>query len=395
MAEPVSTTVMVVKAAATALTNEKVRKGVGWIIAAILSPIIVLMALIGGLLSGGAEHNNSTLDIVFYGDAVSYNSPSEYKAFVDLVQDGFMTIDSKVATINTQTENGNGLDGVEIKSVFYVVAMESQDASTINASSLVDCFVKYEERTRVYLDEDDNEVVETYTVAVPLSRNTAYANIETTFGITISADSRTGVNEIYVRVASNGTAFSGDALRGNGSSAEIDVSSFTSPGTKNNSDLVAYAKQAWENQWGYVWGTFGQILSPSLLQSKLNQYPDNVGIYHSFIKENWLNRPTTDCVGLIKGYGWLDPTELTINYGTNGMPDIGANGMYNSATVKGSISTMPDTIGLAVWHDGHIGVYIGDGYVVEAMGTKYGVVKTKLDGRGWTNWLEIPYISYE
>ena len=36
----------------------------------------------------------------------------------------------------------------------------------------------------------------------------------------------------------------------------------------------------------------------------------------------------------------------------------------------------------------------GNGEVIEAMGTKYGVVKTQLQGRGWTHWLEIPYISY-
>ena len=51
--------------------------------------------------------------------------------------------------------------------------------------------------------------------------------------------------------------------------------------------------------------------------------------------------------------------------------------------------------GLAVWRDGHIGVYIGGGYVIEAMGTKYGVVKTKLSERSFTNWLEIPYIDYD
>lgn len=65
-----------------------------------------------------------------------------------------------------------------------------------------------------------------------------------------------------------------------------------------------------------------------------------------------------------------------------------------SATRKGKIATMPDTPGLAVWKAGHIGVYIGNGEVVEAMGTKYGVVKTQLEGRGWTHWLEIPYIDY-
>lgn len=69
--------------------------------------------------------------------------------------------------------------------------------------------------------------------------------------------------------------------------------------------------------------------------------------------------------------------------------------MYYSATESGPIDTMPDIPGLAVWHDGHIGVYIGGGQVIEAMGTKYGVVKTELAGRGWTHWLKIPYINYD
>ena len=77
------------------------------------------------------------------------------------------------------------------------------------------------------------------------------------------------------------------------------------------------------------------------------------------------------------------------------MPDVGANQMYYNATVSGTIDHHTDTPGLAVWHDGHIGVYIGNGEVIEAMGTKYGVVKTQLEGHGWTHWLQVPYISYD
>ena len=44
--------------------------------------------------------------------------------------------------------------------------------------------------------------------------------------------------------------------------------------------------------------------------------------------------------------------------------------------------------------DGHVGIYIGDGYAIEAMGTKYGVVKTKVSGRGWQKWGKIPCIEY-
>ena len=37
------------------------------------------------------------------------------------------------------------------------------------------------------------------------------------------------------------------------------------------------------------------------------------------------------------------PETLTIDYATNGMPDLGANQMYYSASVSGPIDTMPDT----------------------------------------------------
>jgi len=99
-------------------------------------------------------------------------------------------------------------------------------------------------------------------------------------------------------------------------------------------------------------------------------------------------------VGLIKGYGWLDPNTLKYDYGANDMPDIGADSMYKSASVSGPMDTMPDIPGIAVWKSGHIGIYVGNGKVIEAMGTKYGVVKTNLSDRAWTAWLEIPYISY-
>lgn len=182
---------------------------------------------------------------------------------------------------------------------------------------------------------------------------------------------------------------------------DIDISRFVSPGTKNNRDLAIYATMAWENNWGYVWGTYGNVLTESLLSYKIQQYPDGVGQYAGFIRAHWLNRRCTDCVGLIKGYGWLDASTGAIRYATNGMPDYGANTMYRAATQAGvrgrdygPISTMPDIVGLAVHMNGHIGVYIGGGYVIEAANTSAGVIKTQLAGRGWTEWCKIPYIDY-
>ena len=168
---------------------------------------------------------------------------------------------------------------------------------------------------------------------------------------------------------------------------------FTDAQTKNSTDLVIWARQAYENGWGYVYGTYGNILSEELLQDRANLFGEQVTGFEDFIRENWMRRRTADCVGLIKGYGWYNPDNGEIEVGTNGMEDVTANGMFDAATVKGTIDTIPETPGLAVWQDGHIGIYIGNGEVIEAMETEQGVVKTTLPS-GWTHWLEIPYISY-
>jgi len=168
---------------------------------------------------------------------------------------------------------------------------------------------------------------------------------------------------------------------------------FTDVQTKNSTDLVIWAMQAYENGWGYVYGTYGNILTEELLQDRADLFGEHVTGFEDFIRENWMRRRTADCVGLIKGYGWYNPDSGEIEVGTNGMADVTANGMFDDATTKGTIDTIPETPGLAVWQDGHIGIYIGNGEVIEAMGTEQGVVKTTLPS-GWTHWLEIPYISY-
>ena len=374
------------KIAATVLTNDKLRKTVGWIIAAVLSPLIILLVIVCSFLSGGADHNIEALDLSYYGGMIAGSVPEAYREHIEQMQSSLAIVDSEIATVNSMAEGGNGLDSHRVKAIFYSLYFGEQNPSAIGISRFVDCFVSYEQRTNA----DGN----TYTVAVPLPIETAYENIQSVMGIPITDAVKENVTAVMLRTRSGGDTFSGAYLRGDGASIELDISAFTDPYTKNNLDLATYAVSAWENGWGYVWGTCGWVLTDSLFASKLAQYPDGVGSYEDFIQENWLGRRTTDCVGLIKGYGWLDVSDMSIGYGINGMPDVGADQMYANATVKGDMPSMPDTPGLAVWHSGHIGVYIGNGEVVEAMGTKYGVVKTKLSERSWTAWLEVPYINY-
>lgn len=385
----------VAKVVSFVLKDERGRKVVGWIVAAVVSPLLILLILIFAFMSGGSEHNVAAVDLCYYGGTISGTVPEAYRQHIENMQASFAIIDSNIAAISVMTENGNGLDSHRVKAVFYSLYFELKNPSAVSNSQFIDCFVTYEQRTDTWTDEEGGEHEITYTVAVPIaSMETVYEKIAAVMGVEITDAVRENADAIYARTRSGGSVYSGEYKRGGGADTELDVSGFVDPTEKNNIDLVNYAVHAWESGWGYVWGTTGGLLTGARLQALLKQYPDNVENYADFIETNWLGRRTADCVGLIKSYGWLNPDTLGFEYQAYGMPDIGANAMYANATVKGNISSMPDTPGLTVWHDGHIGIYIGNGEVIEAMGTKYGVVKTQLIDRSWTAWLEIPYITY-
>ena len=158
---------------------------------------------------------------------------------------------------------------------------------------------------------------------------------------------------------------------------------------KTNNGLVAYAKAQLGKPYWY--GTFGQAASKSVYDQKKNQYPTYYQwAYSDSVKGNKVH----DCVGLIKGYLWCDSnTDVTPNY--NGTQDLSANMMKDACKEKGNISSIPEIPGVLVFMNNHVGVYIGNGEVIEARGHAYGVVKTKLAGRGWTTWGKCPFITYE
>jgi len=391
---------LIAKAAATVLSNEKLRKGVGWTLVAILSPVIVLIALLCSIGTGGAEHNNYTVSACFYGPSYSEEVPAEFQTHITEMRSAFSLLDSAVTEVNVSAEDG-GLDPTWVKAVFMALCFGEDAPSRRAANRFVECFYETETRTRtVEVTLEDGTTAaeeESYTVNVPITREESYLKLTALLGREITQDDKENVEHIYrMIVGSMGSGnYDGSFIAGGDRSIELDVSAFTDPTTKNAADLVTYAIHAWGSGWGYVWGTYGNVLTDALLTYKSEQYPDSVGNYEDIIRSNWLGGRTTDCVGLIKGYGWLNADTMEIQYGTHGMPDIGANQMYYNATESGAIDAMPDIPGLAVWHEGHIGVYIGGGQVIEAMGTKYGVVKTELANRGWTHWLKIPYINYD
>ena len=105
-------------------------------------------------------------------------------------------------------------------------------------------------------------------------------------------------------------------------SSYIDTSGYTDLTTKNNLDLVKWAEFAYSKGWGYVWGNLRFGVRRETAYEQDCAVPERGRRQRSFIRQNWLGGRTADCVGLIKGYGWLNPESHQVEYGTNGMPDI-------------------------------------------------------------------------
>lgn len=159
--------------------------------------------------------------------------------------------------------------------------------------------------------------------------------------------------------------------------------------TKTNTGLVEYAlAQLGKPYW---WGTFGQTASAALLAQKRAQYPEH---YTADDFESQFGKRVHDCVGLIKGYLWCDTPDSEPIY--KAAQDVAVSGLYMVCTKSGNIDTMPNIPGVCVFmrNMGHVGVYIGNGYVVEATGHAKGVVKTQLKGRGWAYWGKPRWIEY-
>ena len=113
-----------------------------------------------------------------------------------------------------------------------------------------------------------------------------------------------------------------------------------------------------------------------------------------------------DCVCLIKAllWGWsgnADHVYGGVAYASNGVPDIDDGQMINScAMVSTDFSNIE--VGEAVWLPGHIGIYVGDGLVVEATpswkdGVQITACNRTISGynrRDWVKHGRLPWITY-
>ena len=199
----------IAKAAVAVLSNEKTRKAAGWVLVAILSPIILLVAAFCSILGGSAQHNTNILDLCFYGGTIPADLPVEYQAYIEDMQESFSLLDERITEINSMAEDGTSLDSIRVKAIFYALYFGADSPSSWVHQEFVDCFVTYEERTTAEDDsaEDDTDGAEgsegtdtddTYSVAIPITdMATIWSNIQTKLGITVTEEQQSNADSIY------------------------------------------------------------------------------------------------------------------------------------------------------------------------------------------------------
>lgn len=139
------------------------------------------------------------------------------------------------------------------------------------------------------------------------------------------------------------------------------------------SSLIASIRQAYDEKWGYIWGTRGQVWTQAQQDKATRDMTRRYG-------QRWVGKRVADCSGLIK---WA--------YQQHG-GDIyhGSNTMFKQCVETGPLAgVVRIRRGTAVFQvsggtRGHVGIYDGGGMVIEEHGTQAGIIKSPLST--WDEW---------
>lgn len=149
--------------------------------------------------------------------------------------------------------------------------------------------------------------------------------------------------------------------------------------------LIEKFQYALDNKWGYIYGRAGGIWMQKDQDATVNDMAKQYG-------QQWVGQHVADCSGL---FAWAFKR-------LGGTMYHGSNTMWNKwCTDKGTLTTStrktikPGTAVFKMRGENdyyHVGLYIGNGEVIEAQSTQNGVVKSKLSK--WGYWGELKGVAY-
>lgn len=150
--------------------------------------------------------------------------------------------------------------------------------------------------------------------------------------------------------------------------------------TKSGAELAEYALSNIGTP--YFFGAKMNVLTENYMAQMHKLYPGTVTTNYMQKARNrsQVGKVNTDCSGLIGAYR---------------EKQIGSSQLYSTAKKRMPISQVNDFgVGVVLWKQGHVGVYVGNGYCVEAKGIDYGTIKSKVSDTKWQYGLTFDDMMY-
>lgn len=167
--------------------------------------------------------------------------------------------------------------------------------------------------------------------------------------------------------------------------------------TISTQELVDKFRHALNAKWGYIWGKAGVEWTEDM-QRALDQTTDADRQQSREYGRKWIGHYVADCSGL---FSWAFKQLGSYMY-------HGSNTMWNKyCTAQGELKKGKRTDGEALKPGtavftrnketgirGHVGLYTGNGEVIEAQSSYAGVVKSKVTNSKWVEWGELKHVDY-
>ena len=153
--------------AVKAATDKRARPAIASVVIAVFLPFILMTFIILSALDGTSTHNFSAVDLSFHGGTLSEKVPEEYREYIEDIRKSFQNLDSLIAGVDDL--EGGEIDASRVKAWFYALYFGEVQPSRRAQKDFLECFLRYEERTREVEEEDGSITEETYTVAIFLT----------------------------------------------------------------------------------------------------------------------------------------------------------------------------------------------------------------------------------
>jgi len=163
--------------------------------------------------------------------------------------------------------------------------------------------------------------------------------------------------------------------------------------------LIEKFRVSLNEEWGYIYGMKHVLWSQARQDAYIKAYSgDPLRQMSCKVGAKWNGHIVTDCSGLFAW--WIEQLGGAIAHGSNSIYDryCKSKGTLKKGKKSDGTELKPGTAVFTTGSDGrhgHIGLYAGNGKVIEARGAQYGVVETSVTDSRWKAWGELKMIDYD